>query len=131
LKAKGTPFVEGFADVVCPTCRQTSRLPERPSRSERAVSDLINVLHKTTLRYVCPFEECGLTFVCDELEEHVLSCDARVEVCSVIDGCRGNVTRDERHSCLAECVGFLKKQKKELERQKSEQDTEQRKRRRD
>ena len=94
-----------------------------PPRSERVVSELINVLHKTTLRYVCPFEGCDMTFVCDELEKHVMSCNARVKVCSVIDGCGGNVARGKRHACLAECVGFLKSQKKELERQKREKES--------
>jgi hypothetical protein len=116
LNSKKITFVDGFADVVCPTCRQRSRLPEMPSRSEMVISELMNGLHKTTLRYVCPFEGCDLTFLCNELEEHVMSCNARIEVCSVIDGCGGNVTRGKRHACLAECMGFVKEQMKELER---------------
>ena len=140
LVSERTSYVQGFANVVCPTCRQPGMMSEDPSRTELMVSELMVQFHKTSLRYVCFFEGCGLSFPGAELRDHVENCPSRLHTCTLIDangkswghGCGQHVTRGNRHRCLLDCLNHLKDQNAKLECRniELEKETEQSKKRR-
>jgi hypothetical protein len=138
MTSQGLSFVQGFTDLVCPTCRQPGRLPEHPLKTELMISELMVQLHKKTLRFVCPFEGCGLSFPGAELRDHVENCPSRLHTCTLIDangkswghGCGQPVTRGNRHRCLVDCLKHLKDQNAKLKCRILEKQTQQSNKRR-
>lgn len=107
--------VHGYVDVKCVTCRQVSIIAATPTTlDEKAHNSLLLAFFEATRRFKCPFDGCDAAIVGPEWDRHLNICMERKFICN--KGCGGIVDGFELHWRKEDCIGFLKANREQQEK---------------